>query len=184
MCGVLVGSFHYVFFFTAGFLFLSFLVGLSIDFTQQESDAVVESVHGPSTNFQYGLFLGAFFFSGFCNGFLLTFTNWFIDTLGGNSLVMGLSTGLKCAVDIILFFVVAKLTENICHNLLINIGLVGHIIVFLIYYSIKNPWYVIIAEVVHAFFHGLVTFACISFLSNKTPAGSSLSMQGQCLVKP
>lgn len=177
ICGKMVGSFHYVFFFFLGFSYIALLVGSHLDFTREPTDSLTQKVHSAHWNFQYGMFLFASAYSGFCNGFFFTFVNWFIDSLGGNALIMGIATGCKCIVDVVLFYLLTRIIDYFGHLPIMSIGFAGHIAVFLIYFVIKNAWLVIIAEIIHAVAYGLMTSTCVSFLINTAPAGSSPRMQ-------
>ncbi|XP_028393455.1 uncharacterized protein LOC114517829 [Dendronephthya gigantea] len=178
LCGKFIGSFHYVFYFAFAFLTVAFFCGLCLDYPTNTQDILVRKVQGPSSNFQYSMFTFASSYSGFCNGFLLTFTYWFIDNLGGSAMVMGLTTGCRAVVNIIIAVVLVKAIEHIGHQIIVHIGIVCHIIVFVIYFSIKRPLLVLVAEVFHATVHIVITRTCSSFLSMKAPTGSSPKMQG------
>ena len=181
LCGMYVGSFHYVFYFAFGFLTVAFLCGLCLDFPAGTKDVIARKVQSPSSNFQYSMFTFVSAYSGFCNGFLLTFTYWFIDSLGGSAVVMGLTTGCRAVVNIVIGVVLTRMIEYIGHQLIVHIGLVCHIIVFVIYFLIKLPLLVLVAEVFNATIHIATTRTCSSFLSTKAPTGSSPKMQGKGL---
>ena len=172
-----IGSFHFVFYFAFGFLTVSVLCGLCLDFPSPTNDVLSRKVQGPSSSFQYGMFTFVSSYSGFCNGFLLTFTYWFIDSLGGSAVVMGLTTGCRAVVNIIVGVILARMIEYIGHQVIIHIGLVCHIVVFVIYFLIKWPLLVLVAEVFNATIHITTTRTCASFLSTKGPTGSSPKMQ-------
>lgn len=182
MCGKSVGSFHYLFFFFIGFAYVALLVGSHLDFSTIPTDNIARTIRSTLSNFQYGMFLFASSFSGFCNGFFLTFVNWFIDSLGGSALIMGIATGCKCYVDAVLFFLLAKIIDYFGHQATMNIGFLGHIAVFLIYFAIKEAWLVVIAETIHAIVYALMTSTCVSFLIYAAPAGSSPRMQGRVCI--
>ena len=179
ICGMYIGSFHYVFYFAFGFITVAFLCGLCLEFPSNSQDVLSRKVHGPSTTFQYSMLTFASSFSGFCNGFLLSFTYWFIDSLGGSAVVMGLTTGCRAVVNIIIGVVLSKMIEYIGHLVIVHIALVCHIVVFVVYWSIKWPLLVLIAEVFHGTIHILLTRTCASFLAINAPTGSSPKMQGK-----
>ena len=178
ICGKFIVTFHFVFYFAFGFLTVAFLFGLCLDFPSNANDVLVRKVPGPSSSFQYSMFTFASAYSGFCNGFLLTFTYWFIDSLGGSAMIMGLTTGCRAVVNIIVGLLIANVIEHIGHQIIIHIGLVLHIVVFLVFYSIKWPLLVLLAEAFHATIHITISRTCSSFLTLKAPAGSSPRMQG------
>ena len=179
ICGKYIGSFHYVFYFAFGFLTVAFLCGLCLDFPINAQDVLARKVQGPSSNFQYSLFTFASSYSGFCNGFLLTFTYWFIDNLGGSAVVMGLTTGCRAVVNIIVGVALTKMIEKIGHQIIVHIGIIFHILVFVFYFLIKWPLFVLLAEIFHAAVHIVITRTCSSFLSMTAPTGSSPKMQGK-----
>lgn len=178
LCGETVSTFHYVFYFFIGFSNIALLVGSHLDFTSTPIDKFTEEIHGALSNFQYGIFLFASSYSGFCNGFLFTFVNWFIDSLGGSALIMGIATGCKGLVDVVLFFLLKKIIDYFGHIALITISFFGHILVFLVFYAIEEPWLVVVGDTLHAMVYAVMTSTCISFLIQAAPAGSSPRMQG------
>lgn len=182
ICGKYIGSFHYVFYFAFGFLTVAFLCGLCLDFPTNTQDVLARKVQSPSSNFQYSLFTFASSYSGFSNGFLLTFTYWFIDNLGGSAVVMGLTTGCRAVVNIVVGVALTKMIEKIGHQIIVHIGILCHIVVFVFYFSIKWPLLVLLAEVFHATVHIVTTRTCSSFLSMTAPTGSSPKMQGMDLI--
>ncbi len=183
ICGMYIGSFHYVFYFAFGFLTVALLCGLCLDFPANTNDVLARKVQGPSSSFQYGMFTFASAYSGFCNGFLLTFTYWFIDSLGGSAVVMGLTTGCKAVVSIIVGVVLTRMIEYIGHQIIVHVGLVCHIVVFVVFFFIKWPLLVLVAEVLNSTVHITTTRTCNLFLSTKAPTGSSPKMQGKGLCE-
>lgn len=178
-CGMYVGSFHYVFYFAFGFISLAFLCGMCMNFPAATKDVLNKVVQGPSSNFQYAMFTFVSSYSGFCNGFLLSFTYWFIDSLGGSAVVMGLTTGCRAVVSIIVGLVLKSMIGYVGHQIIIHVGLVCHIVVFVMYFLIKLPLLVLGVEVFNAAVHILTARTCSSFLTMKAPTGSSPKLQGE-----
>ena len=178
-CGKSLGALHYVFYFNAAFVTIAFMLGLRLNFTVDPYEADLTSkIHSSKWNFQYNIVILAYTLMGFCNGFLLTFVYWFIDELGGNPMVMGLSTSIECLVGFLVFLVVYRLIDYIGHMSTICAGFVGYIAVFFSYAEITGPWLVLAAKVLQALISGMMMFACNSFLKSSAPAGSSYQMQG------
>jgi hypothetical protein len=119
-----------------------------------------------------------FAYAGFCNGFLFTFVNWFIDSIGGSAAIMGVATGCKCIIDVVLFFLLRKIIDYVGHVPTISLGLVGHIAVFFIFSRTTSPWVVILIEIMHATFYGFLVSTCAYILDQSVPAGSDLRLQG------
>lgn len=178
-CGRLLGAFHYVFYFNAAFVTIAVFLGFRLDFTVDPYEADLTSrIQSSKWNFQYNIVILAYTLMGFCNGFLFTFVYWFIDELGGNAMIMGLSTCVECLVGMLVFFVVYRLIDHIGHMSAICTGFVGYIGLFLSYAEIDDPWLVLAAKVLQALISGMMMFACNSFLKSAAPAGSSYQMQG------
>ena len=178
-CGKILGAFHYVFYFNAAFVTIALFLGFRLDFTVDPYEADLTSrILSSKWNFQYNIVILAYTLMGFCNGFLFTFVYWFIDELGGDALIMGLSTCVECLVSMVVFFVVYRLIDYIGHMSAICAGFVGYIGLFLSYAEIDDPWLVLAAKVLQAVISGMMMFACNSFLKSAAPAGSSYQMQG------
>ncbi|XP_028415612.1 major facilitator superfamily domain-containing protein 6-like [Dendronephthya gigantea] len=176
-CGNIVDTYHYIFIFAIVFANISLIVGSHLGLDAEFKEVKVRKVHGTKSNFHYGMFLIVFAYAGFCNGFLLTFINWFIESIGGNASIMGVARGCKCIVDVILFFLMGKIIEYFDIVLVISVGLVGHIAVFFMYSCVTNPWLVVLIEVAHALFYGFLVSNCAYLLDQATPAGSNLRLQ-------
>ena len=182
LCGRIVDTYHYVFIFAIVFFNISLLIGSHLDLDASFSDKKVRKVHGTRSNFHYGMFLIVFAYAGFCNGFLFTFVNWFIDSIGGSSEVMGTATACKCVVDVILFFLLRKVLHYLGYVLSVSIGLVGHIAVFFVLSRITSAWWVVLVEFIHAIFYGLLVSSCAYFLDESVPTGSNIQLQGKFLL--
>lgn len=178
MCGIIVETFHYMFFFFIAFTILALIIGIQIDFTRRLPDVVSSKVRSGHSNLQYCIFSIISAFTGFGHGFLFTFVNWFIDTLGGTTVIMGIATTMKAIVDIILYFALGRLVEKLGYVVSVGIGLLGHLVVFVIYYWVANAWLVILMETIYAVVYGSLMSTAASFLVNVAPAGSSTRLQG------
>lgn len=182
LCGIIVRSFHYVFYFNAAFVTVALFIGLCLDFTVIPYEAELNSkVQSSQWHFQYNLFLLAYTILGFCNGFLFSFVYWFIDSLGGDAMIMGLATVAECLVGTVGSFIFNHIIKYIGHMSSVCVGFFGYILLFLSYYAVTNPWIVIAAKVPEALTFGIIQFSCNSFLKSSAPAGSSYQMQGNIL---
>lgn len=178
LCGQMVDTYHYVFIFAILFFNISLLVGSHIDLYANFDDVKMRKVHGTRSNFHYGMFLIVFAYAGFCNGFLFTFVNWFIESIGGNAGIMGIATGCKCVADVVLYFGLRKIIDRLGHVPVVSLGLVGHIGLFFIFSRTTNPWMVIPIEFFHALCFGFLVSTCSYFLDQSVPAGSNVRLQG------
>ena len=177
-CGRMVDTYHYVFIFAIVFFNISLLIGSHLELnTDFATDIKVKKVHGTRSNFHYGMFLIVFAYAGFCNGFLFTFVNWFIDTLGGNAGIMGAAAGCRGIVDVVLFFLLKKIIDYSGHVPIVSLGLVGYIAMFIAFSHTTNPWLVVVIEFFHAIFYCFLVSTCAYFLNEKVPAGSNVRMQ-------
>ena len=182
MCGYIVETFHHMFFFFIAFTTIALLIGVQIDLTQKMPEIISKKVHSAHSNLQYGMFSIISAFAGFSHGFLFTFVNWFIDSLGGTTIIMGIATTTKSIVDIILYLTLAALIEKLGHVATILIGLLGHSLVFVVYFGITNAWFVILVEALYAVMYGSLMSTAASFLVKAAPAGSSARLQGLSLI--
>ena len=178
MCGTPVETFHYMFYFFIAFTIIALVIGLNIDFMQKVPDIISKKIHSSHSNLQYGMFSIISAFAGFGHGFLLTFVNWFIDTLGGSSVIMGIATATKAITDITLYFMLGEVLQKVGYVTIISVSLFGHIAVFIIYFAIKNAWMVILAEALYGIVYSSLMSTAASFLVSVAPAGSSTRMQG------
>ena len=178
VCGHIVDTYHYVFIFAIVFFNVSLLIGSHIDLYANFNDVKVRKVHGTRSNFHYGIFLIVFAYAGFCNGFLFTFVNWFIESIGGNAGIMGMAAGCKCVADVVLYFGLKKIIDRLGHVPTVSLGLVGHIGLFFAFSRTTNPWIVVPIEFFHAICFGFLVSTCAYFLDQSVPAGSNVRLQG------
>lgn len=184
VCGKMTDAYHYIFIFALVISNISLLIGSHLTLDGNFANYKIKKIGSPRSNFQYGILLMIFSFAGFCNGFLLSFVNWFIDSLGGNAIIMGLATLCKSVTDVLLFFLLRKLVEFAGFSSIISIGLVGHIAVFVVYYLVSNPWIVIAIEVFHTLFYGFLVSTCSYILDLYIPAGADFQLQSKyCSLK-
>jgi hypothetical protein len=179
ICGELIGSFHYVFYFNLAFVGAALLIGFRLDLAIDSYEIdLTRKIQSSKWNFQYSIFILAYALMGFSNGFLFTFVYWFIDIRGGDAIIMGLSTSTECLAGVLVFFLFNQLIEYMGHMSAVGLGFVGYIGLFLSYSGIHNPWLVIPVKILQALVSGIMMFAINSFLKSATPAGSSYHMQG------
>lgn len=177
-CGVSVGAYFCIFYFYLGFMYLAMLFGSHFQFNYGHNDVVNKTVKSALLNFHYGIFLFVTFYAGFCYGFLLYFVNWYIDTLGGSAFVMGTASACKSVVDVLFFFLSGKIIELLGHLNTVTISLIAYIVAFVSYSYIREPWYAVPIEVLHAGAYALVWSSSVSYLNKAAPAGSSATVQG------
>ena len=181
-CGSIAGSYYIVFYFYLGFMYLGLLFGSHFEFSYKHNDHVHQTVKSALLNFHYGVFLFVTFYAGVCYGFLLYFVNWYIDSLGGTAIVMGTATACKSIMDVLGFFLSGRIIDAFGHLNVVTISLVAYIGSFVSYSYLKEPWYAVPIEVLHAGAYALVWSASVSYLNKAAPAGSSATVQGRASV--
>ena len=178
-CGTSVGSYFIIFYFYLAFMYLALLFGSHFEFSYTHNDHVHQTVKSALLNFHYGIFLFVTFYAGVCYGFLLYFVNWFIDSIGGTAIVMGTATACKSIMDVFGFFLSGRIIDTLGHLNTVTISLMAYIVTFVSYSYMRNAWYAVPIEVLHAGAYALVWSSSVSYLNKAAPAGSSATVQGK-----
>ncbi|XP_077993227.1 major facilitator superfamily domain-containing protein 6-like [Glandiceps talaboti] len=118
------------------------------------------------------------FFFGICNGAIFGFLFWHLENLGASQLLMGTSSLISPASEIIMFFLSYRVIALIGHINVLHLGLASFSIRFLIYAVIDNPWWVLPTEALQGVSYAAVWTALTSYLALAVPSDSFATIQG------
>ena len=104
------------------------------------------------------------FIAGFNMGFIQTFLFWHLQTLGGTQVLFSLITALNALGELIGFLLSVKLIERFGHLKVISLGMTAYAIRMFVYGLVKNPWLVLIVEVLKAFTASAIWASLLSFI--------------------
>ena len=78
---------------------------------------------------------------------LPSFARYLVPSLGADQLLMGVAGTVLCVSEFIMFFLVGKIIKVCGHMAIMYAGLLGYSLRFCVYAVIKNPWWVLPAEI-------------------------------------
>jgi MFS family permease len=113
--------------------------------------------------------------TGILNAFLLVVLD---EEFHASQLNMGLATAVACMAELPFLFFSKYLLRWMGERNMIYFACVGGILRFLWYTFMKNPWMVLIGELMHGPFFGALWSAAMSYIYHITPPGSGASAQG------
>ncbi|KAK2161384.1 hypothetical protein LSH36_117g01041 [Paralvinella palmiformis] len=129
-------------------------------------------------NVHYGSWLVTSFFVGMCNGVIWGFLYWHLDNLGASQFLMGVSGIVVCASEFVMFFLVGKVIKLLGHIGIMYLGLLGYTVRFCIYAVIRNPWWVLPAEILQGITFSIVWVSMTAYTTMAVPSASLATIQG------
>ncbi|KAK2166338.1 hypothetical protein LSH36_40g20006 [Paralvinella palmiformis] len=157
------------------------------DTNKQKSEVnsdVTEQTHNAGAviriffNMHYGSWLATSFFVGICNGVIWGFLYWHLDNLGASQFLMGVSGIVVCASEFVMFFLVGKVIKLLGYIGIMYLGLLGYTVRFCIYAVIRNPWWVLPAEVLQGITFSIVWVSMTAYTTMAVPSASLATIQG------
>jgi MFS_1 like family len=171
-------NYTYSFILFAVFLLLTALIVYHLEATVEViAGSLMSNVGKILCNLELDLLMLTAFLAGFLCGAQEGFLFWFIRTLDGPQIVMGLCGLIQCSTEIfILFFsgsIVVKFgTMNCLCAVFAAFG-----VRFMLYSFLVNPWCVLSIEPLHSICYGLFYPAMTIRASELTPAGMHATVQ-------
>ena len=102
---------------------------------------------------------------------------WHLKTLGAPEILLGLSLAAQAALEFIMLFVSGPIISRIGDVNCIYIGSIAYVIRFVAYAVIKNPWLVLLPELLHCFTFGLFFASSTVYMASITPPGMKATVQ-------
>ena len=128
------------------------------------------------------LHVGTFAAMVMCMGCLMgVITNFifiWLEELGGDETLMGISLAVTCSTEVPLFYFSEALIKRWGHLNLLVAALVCYGIRLVIYAVIVHPWAVMPAELLHGITYGIGWACCVQFAAEIAPPGTTSTVQG------
>lgn len=115
---------------------------------------------------------------GIMNAVTEAFLFWYILSLGGNTITIGLCLVANCLPEIIMLMFSGVIIKKIGHMTCFCTGLIAYVVRFFYYSLVTNAWYIIPVELIHCLSFALMYAGASSFASLIAPEGMSATMQG------
>lgn len=116
--------------------------------------------------------------SGIICGAQETFQFWFLQSIGGPQILMGLSLLVQCSSETVLMMFSGRIIDKLGTNFCFCLTFLAYGVRFLLYSLLVNPWYTLAIEPIHSICFGLFYPAMTIRASELTPTGMHASVQG------
>jgi hypothetical protein len=116
--------------------------------------------------------------SGVICGAQETFQFWFLQSIGGPQMLMGLALLIQCSAETVLMIFSGRIINKMGTNFCFCLTFLAYGVRFALYSFLVNPWCVLAIEPVHSICFGLFYPAMTIRASELTPTGMHASVQG------
>lgn len=101
-----------------------------------------------------------------------------LDELNASKLCMGMATAIACLAEMPFLFFSAPLLRVLGERNMLYLACIAGVIRFTSYTYLRNPWLVLICEVLHGPYFGAMWSAAISYIHHIAPPGLGATAQG------
>lgn len=170
-CGVYNFTYYAAFYFSIGFVCMAFTNALWFEYVQDnyKDDSGCDTWKKSFKTFckpKHLVFLLGLVYISLCTGFLVPFLNWYIDDLGGSSLVVTTVCSTRVLI-IFMFYQVGKSMVPILGKVNVTLfALMCYIVCFFCYWLIQNTWAVVAIVVIEGVSFAFVWRCCDHFVSH------------------
>jgi len=145
---------------------------------ERREDSTVLTLLRLFSSFEVAAFFVTVFCLGFCMGAILTVLFIFLQSLGADEIVMGLSITFTCIAEVPFFFFFQRLVKVIGVRGILYLSFVCYVIRLIYYSFLQNPWLVLPAELLHGITYAAAWSACVLHAKSLAPRGLEATMQG------
>lgn len=167
LCSVLQNNYLVVFYLFIAMAAAAFVNALWFQFEYGDKDEesgklskVVQSLF----TVRHCSFLVGVMYTGMCYGLLVHFVNWYIDDLGGNTLIMGSAGALRECGGIAFFFLSGPVVRSLGSLNTMLIGVLSYVVCFLCYSVLVDPWTALALEALDGASYALVWSNCVRYM--------------------
>ncbi|XP_055937435.1 major facilitator superfamily domain-containing protein 6-like isoform X2 [Argiope bruennichi] len=120
---------------------------------------------------------------GMIRGVYITYSLWFLESIGASALLLGSITSLQCFLGEIPFFYISGwIIRKIGHLNVFTMSFIAHGLRFLAYAFLVNPWWGLLIEVLQGPSFGSFYAGLTSYGKLLAPPGAEATMQGIALA--
>ena len=190
VCGVFRDDYGLTMFLFSTVLLVAFIMGLMIDFKQDE----LRTTHSSRTkreiqesslkdvllNLHNIAFIVIILYLGIVDGIFSNFMFWYLTDIDASQAtwVMGVAGASRNIAGALAFGSSGILIQTLGVLNSVNLSLAIYVAGFVIYGLLSNPWLAIIPEVMQYFAYGVSMPACIVYFKERTPEEYSATVQG------
>ena len=168
LCQVVENNYIIAFYVFVGFVAAAFTNSLWFRFSYDEEKKFedIGKVAPMLLSLRHTSFLLATLYTGFCYGILVHFVNWYIDDIGGSSLIMGAAGAAREISALIMFAMSATTLQALGSVNSMIFCLLAYIVSFICYSILDDPWVAVALEVLDGGTYGLVWSTCVNYMSS------------------
>ena len=162
-----------------GLLCVALILGLFFDFDEKSAEeGNLREGFKIFYNCQSICFTLTVLYCGFALGTVQTFLFWHVHNLGGTQFLLSCISGVRCASEILMYFISGPLIARFGYKKIMYCSLVSYIIRFWIYAFLSNSWLLIVLplEVLDGVASAGVWTAAVGYIG--LIPGASSTMQG------
>ena len=190
VCGVIQDDYGLTMFPFATVLLVAFIMGLMIDFKQDElrktnfyrteSEKQQSSLKDVLLNLHNIAFITIMLYLGIVDGIFCNFMFWYLTDIDASQAtwVMGLAGASRNIACTFAFGSSGILIQKLGVLNTVNLSLAIYVAAFVIYGLLTNPWFALIPEVMQYLAYGVSAPACILYFKERTPEEYSATTQG------
>lgn len=167
LCQVVQNNYIIAFYIFVGFVAAAFTNSLWFRFSYDEEKKFedIGKVAPMLLSLRHTSFLLATLYTGFCYGILVHFVNWYIDDIGGSSVIMGAAGAAREISALIMFAMSATTLQALGNVNSMVFCLLAYIVCFICYSILDDPWVAVALEVLDGGTYGLVWSTCVNYMS-------------------
>ena len=191
VCGVIQDDYGLTMFPFSTVLLVAFVMGLMIDFKQDESrttesprtkrEIKESSLKDVLLNLHNIAFIVITLYLGIVDGIFYNFMFWYLTDINPSQAtwVMGVAEAFRNIACAFSFGSSGIIIRKLGVLNTVNLSLAIYVAAFVIYGLLTNPWLAIIPEVMQFFAFGVSMPACIVYFKERTPEKYSATVQGE-----
>ncbi|XP_054712654.1 major facilitator superfamily domain-containing protein 6-like isoform X2 [Uloborus diversus] len=131
------------------------------------------------SSYETVIFALGVYVSGALTGLIWNYQFWFLEDMGANQTLLGLTVAVQCLVaEVPFFFFAGYLIKVLGHFNCLFGTLFAFVLRLGLYYFLKNPWLTLPIEVLHGMTFAVFYAAMTSYASTKAPQGTEATMLG------
>lgn len=143
-----------------------------------ERPAILKTLASILPNFKVVSFLLVLLLNSIANGFIFMYLFIYLEELGANNLLMGITLAVSISAEIPLMYVSGFIIKKISHEGVFILTFMAFALRVFCYSVIPSAWYVLPVELLHGITFGMMWPAATSYVGIVAPHGMAATLQG------
>eukprot|EP00058_Branchiostoma_floridae_P009762 XP_002595250.1 hypothetical protein BRAFLDRAFT_128252 [Branchiostoma floridae] len=182
-CGIVmtITDYRLMFFTFAGLIGAALVIAIFMPFLEGSEHSSPHATRAALKLFcsaHYGSILLATVFFGMCYGIIWGYIYWHLENIGAGQNVMGVSTVVTAATQVVVFLCANRLFRVISHIAMLHLTLVIFSLCLISYTMLPNPWWVVGVEVFHGFAYAATWCTLVTYTAQAVPPAAISTVEG------